>query len=72
MKTKITSANGHDAYELGYLVGSKQMTIRDFEVIDWENDYKQYRRGYNTGYQHWYKQFRQIKRPKRATKKVDL
>ena len=65
MKTKITSANGHDAYELGYLVGSKQMTIRDFCVVDWESDYYFYRRGYNAGIQRWYQQNK--RKTKRAT-----
>lgn len=68
MKTKITSANGHDAYELGYLVGSKQMTIRDFEVIDWENDYPFYRRGYNAGAQKYFRS----QQNKQQIKKVDL
>ena len=66
MKTKTVTASGHDAYNLGWLVGNKQMSIRDFEVLDWENDYKEYRRGYNAGYHIWYKQNKQIKKAKRV------
>lgn len=68
MRNKTITASAQDAYELGYLVGSKQMTIHDFCVIDWESDYPFYRRGYNAGAQKYFRS----QQNKQQIKKVDL